>query len=57
MDPLFKLLTTMASEHSGISEYWRNKLKDVLVQVPQEPRAMAEVVEDEVEEPPVAETD
>lgn len=55
MDPLFKLLTAMASSPSGISEYWRNRLNEVLVQVPQEPRNMAEVVVEE--EPTVAETD
>ena len=47
MDPLLKLLLAMASEHSGISDYWRNKLKDVLAQVPQEPRNMVEIVLDE----------
>lgn len=47
MDPLFKLLSAMASEHSGISDYWRNKLNDVLAQVPQEPRNMVEVVEED----------
>lgn len=55
MDPLFKVLSAMASEHSGISDYWRNKLKDILAQVPQEPRNMVEVVLDD--EPPVAEMD
>lgn len=54
MEPLFKLLSAMASPQSGISDYWRNKLQDVLRQVPQEPRNMAEVVEDD---PPVAEMD
>lgn len=47
MDPILNLLSVMSSEHSGISDYWRNKLKNILAQVPQEPLNMVEIVLDE----------
>ena len=49
------LLRLMASENSGISEYWRSRVSELINQIPQEPRNMVEIVEDE--EPTVAETD
>ena len=52
MDMTLKLLIAMASPQSGISDYWRSRVQDLLNQVPKEPRNMVEVVEDE--EPPVA---
>lgn len=41
----------MASEKSGISDYWRGRIQQVLDSVHQEPRNMVEVV---TEEPPEA---
>lgn len=50
MDAL-QLLKIMASEHSGISEYWRARIQHLLSQVPQEPKNWI------YPEPPVAEKD
>ena len=52
MDPTLKLLYAMASECSGISEYWRGRIQKIINGIPQEPRNMVEIAEDE--EPPVA---
>ena len=49
---LVDLLRAMVAEQSGISDYWRNRIKEELSKLPIEPRNMVEVVEDE--EPPVA---
>lgn len=57
MEPLRALLIAIASEQSGVSSYWRERIQVFLDATPQEPRYWAEVVEDEIEEPPVAETD
>ena len=43
----------MSSPESGISDYWRTRITNLLNQMPQEPRNYAEVVEDE----PVVEED
>ena len=45
----YKLLVLMASPESGISDYWRNRIKDMIAQVPQEPRHFVEIVTDEPE--------
>lgn len=55
------LLKVMAHENSGISEYWRLRIQNLINSVPTEPRNMVEVVEDTIEEvlpiASVAETD
>lgn len=48
MEPLHKLLIAMASEQSGISSYWKERIQEHLNAVPQEPKNWAEVV---IEEP------
>ena len=52
MEPLHKLLVAMASEQSGLSSYWRERIQEHLNAVPQEPKNWAEVVLEET--PPVA---
>lgn len=49
----YRLLLVMSSPESGISDYWRTRITNLLNQMPQEPRNYAEVVEDE----PVVEED
>ena len=43
----------MASPQSGISDYWRTRIRNLIDQIPKEPRVYAEVVEDE----PIVEED
>ena len=63
MEPLHALLIAMASEQSGVSSYWRERIQVFLDATPQEPRYWVEVVEEKIlennqsEVPPVAETD
>lgn len=49
----YRLLLVMSSPESGISDYWRTRITNLLDTVPQEPRVYAEVVEDE----PIVEED
>lgn len=49
----YRLLLVMSRPESGISDYWRTRITNLLGTVPQEPRVYAEVVEDE----PVVEED
>ena len=43
----------MSSPESGISDYWRTRIRNLIDQIPKEPRVYAEVVEDE----PIVEED
>lgn len=43
----YSLLLVMSRPESGISDYWRTRITNLLDTVPQEPRVYAEVVEEE----------
>ncbi len=49
----YRLLLVMSRPESGISDYWRTRIRNLIDQIPKEPRVYAEVVEDE----PVVEED
>ena len=44
----YRLLLVMSRPESGISDYWRTRITNLLDTVPQEPRVYAEVVEENV---------
>ena len=43
----YSLLLVMSRPESGISDYWRTRITNLLDTVPQAPRVYAEVVEEE----------
>ena len=43
----YRLLLVMSRPESGISDYWRTRIRNLIDQIPKEPRVYAEVVEEE----------